>query len=550
MNGRTLLLLSLAALALAYRFYGGWLARHFGLDDSRATPAHARRDGVDFVPAAPPVLMGHHFASIAGASPIVGPVLASVFGWVAVWVWILLGAIFLGAVHDFTSLMASLRHGGAGIGTLIEDYLGRRGKLLFLGFAWLTLLLVIAVFTLIVARTFVLVPASAGSSLLFILLAVGFGLLIGPLRMPLLPATLLGVVALFFCLWLGLAWPLDPARIGLDPARATTVWRWLILAYIWIASVTPVHWLLQPRDYLNSFLLYAMMGLGVAGVLLVGPEFRVPAFTGLSAPSIGALFPLLFVTVACGAISGFHSLVASGTTVRQLDRESHARPVAYGSMLVESLLAVLALIAAASSLGPERLAGLATGDAIPVFSQALAGFMVRLGLPFEAGTSFISLTVAAFALTSLDTATRLARFLWEELARDIAPHTPLLQNRQVATGITVAGGALLLFSPAGMGIWPLFGTANQLLAALALLTVAIWLARSGDTAWFVRLPLVFMLAVCLSSLVLQIQSFWSAGRPVPALLAALLLAMTLLLVSDAVRALWDTHDPGAPSRAR
>lgn len=280
-----------------------------------------------------------------------------------------------------------------------------------------------------------------------------------------------------------------------------------------------------------------MMAAGLAGVLVAGPQFRLPAFQGASAPGLGTLFPMLFVTVACGAISGFHSLVASGTTVRQLDRESHARPVAYGSMLIEGLLAVLALVAAASSLDGTAAAALVSGDAIPVFSRALAGFMARLGLPETAGLTFISLTVAAFALTSLDTATRLGRLVFEELARDLAPRKRGLQHAQVATGLTVAGGALLLFSPAGLGIWPLFGTANQLLAALALLTVASWLGRSGDTAWFVRLPLVFMLAVCLSSLVLQIHGSWILGDLALAALALLLLMMTLVLVGDGLRVL-------------
>jgi carbon starvation protein len=536
MDGRLLILASLFLLGVAYRFHGRWLARRFRLDDQQPTPAHRLRDGVDFDPAPAPVLMGHHFASIAGASPIVGPVLASAFGWAPVWIWILVGAVLLGAVHDFTSLVASLRHQGQGIGTLIEHYLGRRGKRLFLAFAWLTLLLVIAVFTLIVARTFVAVPAVATGSLLFMGTAVAFGWMTRR-GLGLVPATVIGVVALFVCLAVGIAWPLTPERLGLTVDQATLVWRLVLLAYVWLAATLPVQWLLQPRDYLNSFLLYAMMAGGLVGVLVAGPEFSLPAFQGLESPSLGYLFPMLFVTVACGAISGFHSLVASGTTVRQLDRESHARPVAYGSMLVESLLAVLALVAAASTLDSDRATALVSGDAIPVFSRALAGFMVQLGLPEAAGLTFISLTVAAFALTSLDTATRLGRLVFEELARDLAPRAHRWHHRQVATGVTLAGGSLLLFSPAGLGIWPLFGTANQLLAALALLTVASWLGRSGDTAWFVRLPLVFMLAVCLSSLVLQIRGSWSRGDHALAGMALLLLLMTLVLVLDAARAL-------------
>jgi carbon starvation protein len=540
MNGSLLILISLIALALGYFVYGGWLSRLFQLDDRRPTPAHSRGDGVDYVPAPLPVLMGHHFASIAGAAPIVGPVLAASFGWLPVLVWILIGGIFMGAVHDFLSLVASLRHEGRSIGSLIEAYIGHSGRLLFLAFSWLTLLLVVAVFTMLVSGTFTAVPAAASSSLGFILLAVAFGFLLKSDKLGLLPLSLIGVTLLFLILLGGQHWPLDLA--GLLPGgkdAAITFWRWIILGYIFIASITPVHLLLQPRDYLNSFLLYAMMAGGLAGIFVASPELRLPAFAGFSSPDLGFVFPILFVTVACGAISGFHSLVSSGTTARQLSRESHARPVTFGSMLIESLLAVVALVVVASSMNLGDLQGMSAGSAIARFSSGLAGLMSSFGLPEESGTVFTSLAVSAFALTSLDTATRIGRFVFEELAEALLPDQAWLRKRHVATLLTVGGGALLLFSNAGKAIWPLFGAANQLLATIALLTLAVWLSAmaSSRRAWYVLLPMFFMFAVTTSALVLQLKTHVMAGHWALALIALLLLLLAIVLALQAWRVL-------------
>lgn len=541
MNGLLLLLLSAAGLAAGYLVHGRWMGRFFRLDDSRPTPAHTRGDGVDFVPARMPVLLGHHFASIAGAAPIVGPTLAAAFGWLPVWIWILFGGVFLGAVHDFSSLVASIRHRGETIGRLIERHIGRSGKLLFLSFSWLTLLLVVAVFTLLVAGSFVRVPQTATSSLGFLLLAVGFGFALKRFSGRLGLLTLLGVGLLFAILLLGEALPLDLSAAfggGADgAARATSLWRWLLLGYVFLASVTPVHLLLQPRDYLNSFLLYAMMAGGLAGLVVARPVLQVPAFAGWTAPGLGHLFPILFVTVACGAISGFHSLVSSGTTARQLSRESDALPVGFGSMLIESLLAVLALITVTATLSLADLRGMPAGAAIPRFADGLAGFLATLGLPVSSGRSFVTLAVSAFALTSLDTATRIGRFVFEELAGSLLPRQAWLRNRFVATAFTVAGGAALLFSQAGTALWPLFGAANQLLATLALLALAVWLGRTGRRSAFVRVPMVFMYLVSCSALVLQTVDHLRAGRWPLALIAALLLGLAGVLAVEGWRAL-------------
>ncbi len=533
MNGALLLLLSILVLAAGYLVYGRFLARYLKLDNSRPMPSTTRADGVDFVPARTPVLLGHHFASIAGASPIVGPVLAAVFGWLPVWLWILIGGVFMGAVHDFVSLVASVRHRGESIGVLIERYMGRKGKLLFLLFCWLTLLLVIAVFTILVSRTFVAEPASASASLLFILLAVVFGLLQRLTRFGLGTLTLIGVALLFALMAAGQHWPLDLTPL-LGQAGTIALWRWVLLGYVFVASVTPVHMLLQPRDYLNSFLLYAMMLAGIVGIFVQAPVIQLPAFTSFYSDKLGGLFPMLFVTVACGAISGFHSLVSSGTSARQLRREGDALPVGFGSMLIESLLAIIALVAVASTMNASECAAVPGGEAVAVFARGMAAFTQGLGIPAATGITFFSLAISAFALTSLDTATRLGRFLFEELALTIRPASTLARNRYLATLVTVAGAACLLFSPAGLSIWPIFGAANQLLAALALLTLSVWLSHESKRRSFVVLPMLFMFLVTVSSLVLLVIHNTRSANWLLVFLSAALLVLALVLIAMAI----------------
>ncbi|MDP2360408.1 MAG: carbon starvation CstA family protein [bacterium] len=546
MSGRLLMVVSVLLLGAAYLIQGRRLSRRYQLNDAEPTPALARGDGVDFVPARAPVLFGHHFASIAGAGPIVGPVLAAGFGWLPVWLWVILGGILLGVVHDFSSLVASLRHRGDTIGRVVERHIGARGRLLFLLFSWLALLLVVAVFTILVGGTFTAEPAAATSSIGFLLLAIVFGFF---LRRG-LPLALLTLIALpFICLtlWAGLAWPMD-LRPVLGPGGSLFAWQGLILLYVYLASVTPVHLLLQPRDYLNSFLLYALMAGGLAGILVADPILKVPVFVGFHDPQLGTLFPILFVTVACGAISGFHSLVSSGTTARQLSRESDARPVAIGAMLIECLLAVVALIVVGATLGVADLQGMTTGEAISRFAAGLASIMAVLGLPESSGRIFVSLAVSAFALTSLDTATRIARYLFQELAEAAWPTAAWLRGRHIATLVTVGAGALLLVSNVGKAIWPIFGAANQLLATLALLAVTVWLSRRSqgrDRAWHVRLPMFFMFAVTITALAQLLWQNALRGYWLLALMALLLLALSLVLAGEAWRALRRPSDAEA-----
>ena len=537
MNAALLILVALVVFAAGYVLYGGFLARRLGIRPDRPTPAHTMTDGVDYIPARPQVLMGHHFSSIAGAAPIIGPIVAATWGWLPVYLWILVGGLFMGAVHDLSALVVSVRHHGRSIGEVIEKRVGRSAKILFLLFAWSALLLVIAVFVSAVAQTFHKVPAAGTASSLLIGTAVLFGLAVYRLRLPLLPATLGGIVLIGLTLVAGHLFPL---------ALPILAWKLILLGYIFVASVAPVWILLQPRDFLNSFLLYALMVSAILGVLLVHPRLELPAYSGFST-DLGPLFPILFVTVACGALSGFHSLVSSGTTAKQLASEAHARPVAMGSMLIESLLAISALVTAAILARGDYEAHVAHG-AIPVFAGGIGGFLETVSggrISLAAGITFASVAVAEFALTSLDTATRIARFAFQELltplpgaagaAADVRRR--LAGNRYLATTVTVVLGGAFALSGSERTIWPLFGAANQLLAALAFLAVLAWMTHRARPTAFLLLPTAFMYVVTLSALSWKTWEFAGKGNWLLAGLALLLALLALVLLRDAVRSI-------------
>lgn len=510
-------IVGIAILIVGYIFYGSWLAKQWGVDDSKTTPAHELEDGMDYVPAKAPVLMGHHFSSIAGAGPINGPIQAAVFGWVPVVLWVLIGGIFFGAVHDYGALFASIRHKGQSLGEVVAVNIGERAKKLFLVFSYLTLVLVVAAFASIVASTFNGFNADgtpndtnaavAMISILFILMAIIFGLAVYRRGAPLSVATVVGVIGIIICLVIGLTF--HPIYLS------NTAWMWIIGVYILIASVAPVWILLQPRDYLSSFLLYGMMviaAVGVIGAGLTGADaahMDMPAFTAWKDPmtSLGTMFPALFVTIACGAISGFHSLVGSGTTAKQLDHEKDAKPIAYGGMLIECALALISL-AAVSFIWQEYAAG-DIRTPTQVFATGISRMVASIpGLEATQQTvsALLVLTVSAFCLTSLDTATRLARYMFQEFwlkpgetYKDVTGFKATLCNPYVATAITVVLGVGLGMTGYGK-IWPLFGAANQLLAALALLTVCAWLGNIGRNNKMFYIPMVFMLIVTLCSL--------------------------------------------------
>ena len=564
MNAALLLVVGCVILIVGYVTYGKWLAEQWGIDENRVTPAHELEDGNDYVPAKAPVLMGHHFSSIAGAGPINGPIQAAVFGWVPVLLWVLIGGIFFGAVHDFGALFASIRHKGQSIGEVIEDSMGTSAKRLFIIFSYLTLILVVAAFASIVANTFkatydesgVLdkVASSANAStamisILFILVAIVFGFLVYRRNAGLGISTVIGVAAIVLCMAIGLNFH----PLYLDG----TTWMIIVGIYITVASVTPVWILLQPRDYLSSFLLYGMMIVAIVGIVGAHPTIDIPAFTGFvdqatngSGVSLGTLFPALFITIACGAISGFHSLVGSGTTAKQLDNEKDARPIAYGGMLIECALALISLCAVGYIWKEYVPGGVTTPTA--VFATGISRMCATI--PFLAGAehviySLLILAVSAFCLTSLDTATRLARYMFQEFwlnpGEDVASVTgfrAILVKPIVATLITVVLGIFLGLNGYA-NIWALFGAANQLLAALGLMAVATWLGQIGKNNKMFFIPMFFMLIVTICSLLLTIKTNLGAigaegagSWPIVRLvLAVLLIVLSLILAVKAVK---------------
>lgn len=516
MSAIIILLVSIVILVIGYIFYGAWLAKQWGIDIKKPTPAHTMEDGNDYVPAKAPVLLGHHFSSIAGAGPINGPIQAAVFGWVPVLLWILIGGIFIGGVHDFGSLFASIRHRGQSVGTIIAENIGERAKKLFIVFAYLTLLLVVAAFASIVAGTFDAFPKDADGNIieaaaetnsiaatisaLFIVISIAFGFTVYRRKAPIGISTIIGIVGIVAIIVIGINFPFL--------AFSKETWMIIVGIYILIASVTPVWILLQPRDYLSSFLLYGMMIAAVIGVIFANPTMNIEPFYGFG--GLGGksyLFPVLFITVACGAISGFHSLVGSGTTAKQLDSEKDAKLIGYGSMLIECALAVVALIAV-GFLTAKGGAALPEGTPTQIFAKGIATMIQSVGGEnvYPTVYALIILSVSAFALTSLDTATRLARYMFQEffLKKGETPSTvtgsrKILVNPWVGTIITVALGILLGYGGYA-AIWPLFGASNQLLAGLGLLAIASWLNNIGRNNKMLYAPMVFMLIATVSSL--------------------------------------------------
>ena len=590
MNALLILLVAAVVLVIGYIFYGGWLAKQWGVDPKNPTPAHELEDGVDYVPAPPYVVLGHHFSSIAGAGPINGPIQAAVFGWVPVLLWVLIGGIFFGAMHDFGSLFASLRHKGQTLAVVVAENIDNTAKKLFCIFAYLTLLLVVAAFASIVANTFAVVPDLDGAkaatnlanqqtamiSVIFIGVAVVYGILTRGRNIPGPVNIASAIVLIVIMVAIGYNLPLMGISLSLD----YNTWMIILGVYILIASVAPVWILLQPRDYLSSYLLYGMILLAVIGIVgasLTGAatNLQIPAFTGFvatnaafdastgqalvdeagkaianKAAASGFLFPALFITIACGAISGFHSLVASGTTSKQLDREAEAQPIGYGGMLIECLLAVISLCAVGFVWSKYAAGGYASPTA--VFADGLSQMLACIpGLANVQGLAYalLILAVSAFCLTSLDTATRLARYMFQELwtpvdtkPEDLTGVRKVMANPYVATIVTVVIGVFLGMTGYTI-IWPLFGAANQLLAALALLAVAAWLGNAGRNNKMFFVPMAFMLAATLTSLgitfyqkMLLIMKGGDIFAPaVQAILAVLLFVLAVVLAVKGVK---------------
>lgn len=527
MSAVLILLIAFALLALGYIFYGSWLAKQWGVDPNHETPAHTSYDGKDFVPANPAVLMGHHFSSIAGAGPINGPIQAAVFGWVPVFLWVVIGGIFFGAMHDFGALFASIRHNGGSIGEVIKDEMGVKAQRLFTIFALLVLILVIASFTAVVAGTFVSEgpvftvgranvsgnASTATTSLLFIVIAFIFGYFVYRKNVKIGPATIVGIIGIVLIVIAGL-------NFGVNASR--TFWVLFIAVYIVVASLLPVWMLLQPRDYLSSFLLYGMMIIAFIGIIFSGATVDLPAFAGWTGLNNKAsLFPTLFITVACGAVSGFHSLIGSGTTSKQLDSEKDAKVIGYGAMIVESALAIIALIAMGVVFTKTDLGGgdlfkisapptIFAGGVATMVATMFGGVADFTNPVYDTTYTLLTLAVSVFALTSLDSGTRLSRYMFAEL------FIPEGKTRDELTGARkffshpLVSTLIMVIIGCGMGfmslsqIWGVFGAANQLLAGIAMLAVAAWLGNIGKNNKMFFVPMIFMLAATLTSLVMTI----------------------------------------------
>lgn len=556
MSGILMMAIAIVVLGGAYLLYGRYLAKKWGIDPNAKTPAYELEDGVDYVPADTNVVFGHQFASIAGAGPINGPIQAAMFGWLPVLLWILIGGVFFGAVQDFASMYASVKNKGRTIGYIIEEYIGKLGKKLFLAFCWLFCILVIAAFADVVAGTFngfTLNEAGAVSgtiqangavamtSMLFILEAVGLGFLLKYCKLNKWANTGIAILMLVAAVAIGLNLPIFLSR---------GTWHIIIFLYIMVACVVPVWALLQPRDYLNSYLLIFMIVAAVIGIFVANPQCNLNAFNGFNVNG-QFLFPILFVTIACGAVSGFHSLVSSGTASKQIKNEKNMLPVSFGAMLMESMLAVIALIAVASfAAGEAKAQGLTTQPQI--FAGAIANFLTAAGLPYNLVFTLINLAVSAFALTSLDSVARIGRLSFQEFFMDeetdtakMPPFVKLMTNKYFATIITLVL-AYLLAKVGYAEIWPLFGSANQLLSALALIACAVFLKKTKRQGVMLWVPMFFMLAVTFTALGMTITKLVKAfgagsltiGTTLQLIFAVLLLVLGVIVAGAGIKKLF------------
>ena len=557
MNGILMMVIAIVVLGGAYLLYGRYLQNKWGIDPNAKTPAYELQDGVDYVPADTNVVFGHQFASIAGAGPINGPIQAAVFGWLPVLLWLLVGGVFFGAVQDFASMYASVKNKGRTIGYIIEEYIGKLGKKLFLLFCWLFCILVVAAFADVVAGTFngFTVPEVAGqavekisangavamTSILFIFEAVALGMILKYAKLNKWVNTVIAIAMLVVAVVIGLNFPVYLTR---------ETWHLFIFAYIFIASVVPVWALLQPRDYLNSYLLIFMIVGAVVGIFVSNPSCNLQAFTSFNVDG-QYMFPILFVTIACGAVSGFHSLVSSGTASKQIKNEKNMLPVSFGAMLMESMLGVIALIAVASFAKGEAAAqGLTTQPQI--FAGAIANFLSAVGLPHNLVFTLINLAVSAFALTSLDSVARIGRLSFQEFFLDegvtddnMTPFQKVVTNKYFATVITLVL-AFLLAKVGYAEIWPLFGSANQLLSVAC----AVFLKKTKRQGWMLWVPMFFMMAVTFTALGMTIYKLSGAfattglslGNTLQLIFAVLLLILGVIVAVQGVKKLFEKNE--------
>ena len=542
MNTLVIVVIAACCLAAGYLLYGRWLAHKWGIDPNAKTPAVTKEDGQDYVPTDGWVVFAHQFSSIAGAGPVTGAIQAAVFGWVPVFLWIILGGIFFGAVTDFGALYASVKNEGKSMGLLIEQYIGKTGKKLFLLFCWLFTLIVTAAFADMVAGTFnayetidgvtslsaaATVNGAAGSiSLLFIAFAVVFGLIQKKAQFHGWKQTMLGLVCTVAAFVIGMNCPLITTKAN---------WSYMVFAYIFLAAVLPMWLLMEPRDLMTTFMFAGMIIGAVVGLLVAHPAMNLAPYTGFHNEKSGDLFPILFVTVACGAVSGFHSLVSSGTSSKAITNEKDMPKVGFGAMLLESLLAVLALCVAGAAASADGTP--AAGTPFAIFSSGVAGFLEMFGIPVYAAQCFMTMCVSALALTSLDSVARIGRMSFQELfIVDDMEHAEgwrkLLCNKYFATVITLVCGYILT-QIGYSNIWPLFGSANQLLSALVLITLCVFLRVTGRENRTLLVPLVVMLCVTFTALVercIALVKAYNAGTAVFMVEGLQLIIAVLLMV--------------------
>lgn len=534
MTGLMLLSIALVVCACGYFIYGRWLVRLWGVDPNARTPAYVHEDGNDYVPSSKFTVFAHQFSSITGAGPVTGPIIAAMFGWAPVMLWLMIGGIFFGAVQDFTALYASVKNEGKSMGMLIEQYIGKTGKKMFLLFSWLFTLLVTAAFADIVASTFngfkadggLATPnaAAASISMLYIVVAIAFGYFLKKCPLAEGPKLAVAIVLMIAMLWAGIEYPLYYDK---------TTWLYVVFAYMFMAAVMPMWLLMEPRDYLSVFLLLGMIASGVIGVIFTNPSIELPAFNGFVVNG-QPLFPILFITIACGAVSGFHSLVSSGTSSKTVSNEKDMLFIGYGSMLIESILAVVSLIVVGAA---------ATGGVMPkgtpfqIFAGAVGGFMGMFGLSAHVATCVITMCVSALALTTLDSVGRIGRMCFQELFTSGKPEEmsglqKVLTNKYFATVITLFFGYLLCLG-GYMNVWPLFGAANQLCAALVFISLSVFLKVTGRQGWMLYVPMGFMFAATMSALAMSIYGIVNklvTGAPFGMLTDGLQLVVAIALI--------------------
>lgn len=534
MTGLMLLGIALVVCACGYFIYGRWLVRLWGVDPNARTPAYVHEDGNDYVPSSKFTVFAHQFSSITGAGPVTGPIIAAMFGWAPVMLWLMVGGIFFGAVQDFTALYASVKNEGKSMGMLIEQYIGKTGKKMFLLFSWLFTLLVTAAFADIVASTFngfkadggLATPnaAAASISMLYIVVAIAFGYFLKKCPLAEGPKLAVAIVLMIAMLWAGIEYPLYYDK---------TTWLYVVFAYMFMAAVMPMWLLMEPRDYLSVFLLLGMIASGVIGVIFTNPSIELPAFNGFVVNG-QPLFPILFITIACGAVSGFHSLVSSGTSSKTVSNEKDMLFIGYGSMLIESILAVVSLIVVGAA---------ATGGVMPkgtpfqIFAGAVGGFMGMFGLSAHVATCVITMCVSALALTTLDSVGRIGRMCFQELFTSGKPEEmsglqKVLTNKYFATVITLFFGYLLCLG-GYMNVWPLFGAANQLCAALVFISLSVFLKVTGRQGWMLYVPMGFMFAATMSALAMSIYGIVNklvTGAPFGMLTDGLQLVVAIALI--------------------